>query len=85
MVLLVKSLIQRAQMEDPVGAVEEGLAGQHAEEEISYEFFQRGEFCVDSDAGGQALCESCVEQGAVEGEDDGLVADADEHGVEDIA
>lgn len=58
--LLVEASIQRTQVEDPVGAIEEGLASQHAEEEMSHEFFERGELCVDSDAWGETLCESCV-------------------------
>lgn len=85
MMLLVEAFIQRAQMKDPVGAVEEGLAGEHANEKIPYEFFQRRELRVDSDAWRKAFGEGCVYQSAMEGKDNDLIPNTDYHGVEDLA
>lgn len=83
-VRLVEAPVQRAPVEDAVGGVEEDFAGEHADGEVVCEFLDCGEARVDSDFGRLALDGGGVEEGGVEAEDDGLVADADEDGVEDV-
>lgn len=83
-VRLVEAPVQRAPVEDAVRGVEEDLASEHADGDMVGELLDCGEARVDSDAGGTALGGGGVEEGGVEGEDDDLVADADEDGVEDV-
>lgn len=83
-VRLVEALVERAPVEDAVGGVEEDLAGEDADGEVGGELVERGEARVDSDARGMALDGGGVEEGGVEGEDDDLVAGADEDGVDDF-
>lgn len=85
MVRLVEALIQRTPVEDSVGGVEEDFAGEDADGKMAGEFLHRGETGVDSDAGGVALGEGGIEQGAVESKNDGLVADTDQDRVDDVA
>lgn len=84
-VRLVEAPVQGPPVEDAVGGVEEDFAGEHADGEVVCELLDRGEARVDSDFGRLALDGGGVEEGGVEAEDDGLVADADEDGVEDVA
>lgn len=83
-VRLVEAPVQGPPVEDAVGGVEEDFAGEHADGEVVGELLDRGEARVDSDAGGLALGRGGIEEDGVEGEDDDLVADADEDGVEDV-